>query len=82
MGRRVFIAAIFAVLLAFGMVTIAAAADFYIVKDAAGKMVVTDKKPEDVKSIVKGPFKNKAEAENAMKSEPPTKKLTPPAEGC
>jgi len=82
MGRRVFVAAIFVALLAFGTVTMAVAADFYIVKDAAGKMVVSDKKPEDAKSVVKGPFKTKDEAEKAMKSEPTTKKPTPPDQGC
>ena len=82
MGRVMCIAATLVALLAFGTVTMAVAADFYIVKDAAGKMVVTDKKPDDVKSVVKGPFKTKDEAEKAMKSATPAKKPTPPDQGC
>ncbi|MGB6063387.1 MAG: hypothetical protein WBG50_01175 [Desulfomonilaceae bacterium] len=69
-------------LVAFGMATVAVAADFYVVKGAAGKVAVTDKKPADVKSIVKGPFKTKAEAENAMKAASAKKPAMPPAEGC
>ena len=82
MGRVMCIAVTLVALLAFGTVTMAVAADFYIVKDAAGKMVVIDKKPDDVKSVVKGPFKTKDEAEKAMKSEAPAKKPTPPDQGC
>ena len=55
-------------LIAFGMATMAIAADFYVVKDASGKMMVVDKKPADAKSIVKGPFKTKEEADKAMKA--------------
>ena len=69
-------------LVAFGAATIASAAEFYIVKDAAGKMAVVDKKPADAKSVVKGPFKTKEEAEKAMKGEGAAKKPVPPAEGC
>ncbi len=69
--------------LAFGVATVAVAADFYVVKDAAGKMTVVDKKPADAKSIVKGPFKTKAEAEKALKAPDAKKKpAVPPAEGC
>ncbi len=82
MGRGMCIVATFVALLAFGTVTMAVAADFYVVKDAAGKMIVTDKKPDDVKSVVKGPFKTKDDAEKAMKSEGPAKKPTPPDQGC
>lgn len=69
--------------LAFGLATVAVAADFYVVKDAAGKMTVVDKKPADEKSIVKGPFKTKDEADKALKAAEPKKKpVVPPAEGC
>jgi hypothetical protein len=70
-------------LIAFGMATVAIAADFYVVRDTAGKMMVVDKKPADAKSIVKGPFKTKAEAKKAMKAGGATKKpIEPPTEGC
>jgi hypothetical protein len=70
-------------LAAFGMATLAVAEDFYAVKDAKGQMSVVDKKPEDAKSIVKGPFKTKAEAESAVKAAQTQKKpAVPPAEGC
>ncbi len=67
-------------LLAFAMATTAFAADeFFVVKEASGKMAVVDKKPADEKSIVKGPFKTKAEAEAALKS---ATKPKPPTVGC
>lgn len=83
-------------LVAFGLATMAVAAEFYVVKDAAGKKLsVVDKKPADAKLIVKGPFKTKAEGEAALKkiaagsaSTPakaaPAKKkaIKPPDEGC
>jgi hypothetical protein len=60
-------------LIAFGMATVAVAADFYVVKDAAGKMMVVDKKPADTK----------AEADKAMKAGGTAKKpIKPPTEGC
>lgn len=74
---------IVAALIAFGMATVAVAEDFYVVKDAAGKMMVVDKKPADAKSIVKGPFKTKAEADKAMKAGgTASKPIKPPTEGC
>ena len=74
---------ILSALIAFGMATAAVAADFYVVKDAAGKMAVVDKKPADAKSIVKGPFNTKAEADEALKAGATTKKpIKPPTEGC
>ncbi len=69
-------------LIAFGMATLAIAADFYVVKDASGKMMVVDKKPADAKSIVKGPLKTKEEADKAMKAAGPGKPIKPPTEGC
>jgi hypothetical protein len=70
-------------LLAFGVATVAVAADFYVVKDAAGKVSVVDKKPADEKSVVKGPFKTKDDAEKALKAAGAKKKpAVPPAEGC
>jgi hypothetical protein len=70
-------------LLAFGVATVAVAADFYVVKDAAGKVSVVDKKPADEKSVVKGPFKSKDDAEKALKAADAKKKpAVPPAEGC
>lgn len=80
-------------LVAFGFSTMAVAADFFVVKDAAGaKLSVADKKPADAKLIVKGPFKTKQEADAAMKqiaagsatkAAPPKKRaVQPPDEGC
>lgn len=69
-------------LIAFGMATLALAADFYVVKDASGKMMVVDKKPADAKSVVKGPFKTKEEADKAMKAGASSKPIKAPTEGC
>jgi hypothetical protein len=72
-------------LVVFGLATIAVAADFYVVKDAAGKTMVVDKKPADAKMIVSGPFKTKEDAEKAMagKAEGSTKKPPKlPEQGC
>jgi hypothetical protein len=74
---------IVAALVAFAMATLAMAEDFFVVKDAKGQVSVVDKKPADEKSIVKGPFKTKDEADKAMKAAQSTKKPpVPPAEGC
>jgi hypothetical protein len=83
MSKIVRLSVVLFALIAFGMSTVAVAADFYVVKSAPGKVSVTDKKPADVKAIVKGPFKTKAEAESAMKAASAKKKpALPPAEGC
>jgi hypothetical protein len=56
-------------LVAFASATVAIAADeFYVAKDAQGKMAVVDKKPADDKSVVKGPFATKEEADKALKA--------------
>jgi ActR/RegA family two-component response regulator len=75
-------------LVAFGFSTVAVAAEFYVVK-AGAKLSVTDKKPADAKTIVKGPFKTKKEADDAMKqgaagsaTKAKTKPVQPPDEGC
>jgi hypothetical protein len=67
--------------LVFGISTMALAADFYVVKDAAGKMSIVDAKPADAKSIVKGPFKTKEEADKAMKAVS-SQKPKLPDQGC
>jgi hypothetical protein len=55
-------------LMAFASATLAVAAtEFYVAKDAQGKVSILDKKPADPTSIVKGPFASKAEAEKAVK---------------
>ncbi len=82
MKRKLRCCIILVALIAFGMATIAVAADFYVVKDASGKMSVVDQKPADAKSIVKGPFKSKAEADKAMKAGAAAKPIKPPTEGC
>ncbi|MBM3301908.1 MAG: hypothetical protein FJY85_18390 [Deltaproteobacteria bacterium] len=73
-------------LVAFGMATMAVAQEFYVVKGPDGKPAVVDKKPADAASILKGPFKTKAEAEEALKglaaAQPAKKPVKPPDEGC
>ncbi len=68
-------------LTAFAFATSALAEEFFVVKEA-GKVAVTDKKPADVKNVVKGPFKTKAEAEAALKAAMGTSKPKPPTTGC
>ena len=86
MGRIIRLIVVVVALVAFGMAGLAVAADFYVVKDTAGKMSVVDKKPDDAKAIVKGPFKTKADAEKALKdlqkASGSAPKPTPPAVGC
>lgn len=71
-------------LVAFALCTAAVAAEFYVVKDAAGKVLVVDQKPADAKSIVKGPFPSKEEAEKSLgKAEGAAKKpVKLPDQGC
>ena len=66
MSKMVKYVVVMVALVAFGMATMAIAAEFYVVKDASGKAMVSDKKPADAKMILKGPFKTKTEAEKAM----------------
>ena len=86
MSKMVKYVVVVVALLAFGMATMAIAAEFYVVKDASGKVVVVDKKPDDQKSILRGPFKTKAEADKAMtagKAEGAAKKPAKlPESGC
>ncbi len=92
MGRIVRLMVVAIALVAFGLATMAVAAEYYVVKDAAGKALsVTDKKPADAKMVVKGPFKTKKDAENAVqqaagsasKAQSPKKMpVKPPDEGC
>lgn len=70
-------------LLAFVFASFAVAAEFYVVKDASGKVSVVDQKPADAKSIVKGPFPTKADAEKELKAQGAAKKpLKLPSQGC
>jgi hypothetical protein len=80
MGKLIRIAVVMMALV-FGISTMALAADFYIVKDASGKMSITETKPADDKSIVKGPFKTKEEADKAMKAVSSQKPKLPDS-GC
>jgi hypothetical protein len=68
-------------LIAFLMAGTAMAAEFYIVKDAAGKTMIVDAKPADAKTIVKGPFPTKEAAEKEMKAAV-SGKPKPPEQGC
>jgi hypothetical protein len=58
---------VLAVAAVFVMVALVSAAEFFVVKGADGKPAVVDKKPDDAKSVVKGPFASKEEAEKALK---------------
>lgn len=71
-------------LVTFAFAGVAVAQDFFVVKDAQGKLTVVDKAPADAKSVVKGPFKSKDDAEKAMKeaAAAPAAKPKPPTEGC
>jgi len=85
MGKLIRSLLIVTTLVIFGLASVAVAAEFYVVKDAAGKSAVVDKKPADAKMIVSGPFKTKAEAEKAMggKAEGAGKKAPKlPDQGC
>ncbi len=79
MSRMMRLVVVCFALICFGTATLAIGAEFYVVKDASGKTAVVDAKPADVKSVVKGPFKTKDEAEKAMKS---AGKPKLPEEGC
>lgn len=81
MGKLIRSIVVVVALVSFGFATVAIAAEFYVVKDAAGKMSVVDKKPDDAKSVVKGPFPNKADAEKAMQAGG-AKPAKLPDEGC
>jgi hypothetical protein len=68
MKKAVRFVVVMVALMAFASATVAiAATEFYVAKDAQGKVSIVDKKPMEATSIVKGPFANKAEAEKAMK---------------
>ena len=87
MSKALRLAVVVIALVAFGMAAVAVAADFYVVKGKDGKLAVVDKKPADAKTIVKGPFKTKADAEKALKeaSKAPKSGKKPvklPDEGC
>jgi hypothetical protein len=67
-------------LVAFATAGVAmAASEFYVVKDAQGKMSIVDTKPVNATSIAKGPFATKADAEKAMKGGETPKPSTLPA---
>ena len=79
MKKAVRLIVVMVALLAFASATVAmAATEFYVAKDAQGKASILDKKPADAKSIVKGPFSTKAEAEKAMKDAETAKPAAPP----
>ncbi len=70
-------------LVAFVFSSFALAAEYYVVKDASGKVSVVDQKPADAKSIVKGPFSTKEDAEKEMKAQGAAKKpVKLPSQGC
>jgi len=79
MKKAVRFVVVMVALMAFASATVAiAATEFYVAKDAQGKVSIVDKKPTDATSMVKGPFASKAEAEKAMKDTQTTQTATPP----
>jgi hypothetical protein len=79
MKKAVRFVVVMVALMAFASVTVAiAATEFYVAKDAQGKVSIVDKKPTDATSIVKGPFASKAEAEKAMKGAETATPAAPP----
>jgi hypothetical protein len=79
MKKAVRLIVVMVALMAFASATVAlAATEFYVAKDSLGKVSILDKKPADAKSIVKGPFATKAEAEKAMKDAETAKPAVPP----
>jgi uncharacterized protein YcfJ len=84
MKKALTLLVVIAALAAFGVASVAVAADFYVVKGKGGALTVVDKKPADAKSVVKGPFKTKKEAQAAIpKAQGSAKKPAKlPDEGC
>jgi hypothetical protein len=54
---------ILAVCLVVAMCSVGFAAEFWVIKDASGKLVIVEEKPADTAVIVKGPFVSRSEAE-------------------
>jgi hypothetical protein len=80
MKKAVRLLVVMVALLTFASATVAmAATEFYVAKDAQGKLSVVDKKPAEATSIVKGPFTSKADAEKALKEAETAKPSAPPS---
>lgn len=80
MKKAVRLIVVMVALMAFASATVAmAATEFYVAKDAQGKVSIVDKKPAQATSIVKGPFATKAEADKAMKDAETAKPAAPPS---
>lgn len=60
-------------LMSFGSVNSADAEEYYAVKSRSGVVRIVDHKPRGGATIVKGPFKTREEAEQAIKPLPDTK---------
>ncbi len=65
-----------ALILAFGTVT-SFAAEYWVVKDQNGKLMVVEKKPSESAMIYKGPFTHRAEADQIITTGPAV--VGPPA---
>jgi hypothetical protein len=69
-------------MMAIGMVfvfcTVSLAAEYYVIKDKSGKLVVVETKPSDEKLIYKGPFKVKSEAEAIITQAGPASTMVTP----
>ena len=85
MNKTLKLLVVLVALIAFGVASVAVAAEFYVVKGAGGALSVVDKKPADAKSIVKGPFKTMKEAQAAAAPKAAGSAKKPPKlpdEGC
>jgi hypothetical protein len=76
-GRILLICGVF-----FALLSLSFAAEFYVIKDSSGKMIVVDKRPADAAVIVKGPFPTRAEAEVIIGSPAPGAAAPVPAPGA
>jgi|GEM_PF-2933365 len=57
--------------LLLGVISVAFAAEFYVIKDPSGKMTIVENRPADGAVIVKGPFSSRKDAEAIINSPVP-----------
>ena len=54
---------VLATLLVAAMCSTGFAAEFWVIKDTSGKLIIVEEKPADTEMVVKGPFASRADAE-------------------
>lgn len=64
--KPIILVAVIVLLMAFGSVNRALAEEYYVVKSRSGVVRIVDHKPKGNATIVKGPFKTREEAEEAL----------------